>query len=310
MNRRQSAVIRIIAWTIAAVALVVILILGLLGKINVISIGINNGYYYADSGKYKTGNAKIDGNEIKDLELNWLDGRIHVETYDGETVQFYEKASQDLSEKQQLQYYVKNGKLIIQYQKAQKRFFFNNSTLHKELFVKIPEKTAESMGSFRIDTISADAEISGITASQFRLDSTSGDFDLTGCKTDGLSMDSTSGSLTGNTLYVDGKLETNTTSGDVQVEGSFQNIDSDTVSGLISVTSKVCPNKIRTDSVSGNASFTIPENDGFTYKLDTVSGYFNCDFEMSHKEGRGTYKGGGASFRFESVSGGAEVKRL
>lgn len=57
----------------------------------------------------KTGNAKIDGNEIKDLELNWLDGRIHVETYDGETVQFYEKASQDLSEKQQLQYYVKTA---------------------------------------------------------------------------------------------------------------------------------------------------------------------------------------------------------
>ena len=41
MNRRQSAVIRIIAWTIAAVALTVILILGLFGKINVISIGIN-----------------------------------------------------------------------------------------------------------------------------------------------------------------------------------------------------------------------------------------------------------------------------
>ena len=70
MNRRQSAVIRIIAWTIAAVALTVILILGLFGKINVISIGINNGYNYADSGKYNTGSAKIDRNEIKDLELN------------------------------------------------------------------------------------------------------------------------------------------------------------------------------------------------------------------------------------------------
>ena len=72
-----------------------------------------------------------------------------METYDGETVQFYEKASQDLSEKQQLQYYVKNGKLIIQYQKAQKRFFFNNSTLHKELFVKIPENPWARSGLIR-----------------------------------------------------------------------------------------------------------------------------------------------------------------
>ncbi len=310
MNRRQSAIVRIVAWSIAAAALIVILLLGLFGKINVISIGINNGYYYADSGKYKTGNAKINSDDVKDLEINWLDGRVNVETYDGETVQFYEKASQDLSEKQQLQYYVKNGRLIIQYQKVQKRFFFNTSTLHKELFVKIPEKTAEKMGSFSLDTISSDAKISGITADQFRLDSTSGDFDLTGCRTSKLSMNSTSGRLTGSSLYVDGKMDTDTTSGDVQVEGSFQSIDSDTVSGLISVKSDICPDKIRTDSVSGSASFTIPENDGFTYKFDTVSGYFNCDFEMSQKEGRGTYKNGGNSFSFESVSGGAEVKRL
>lgn len=310
MDKRQFAFIKIIAWSVTAVILITVLVLGLTGIWNWTSIGFGGGYFYTDSGKYQTGGAELDGKQIKDLDINWINGNITVEVYDGETVQFFEKSHKDLKESEQLRYYSKDGKLIIQYRKAKRALFSLGTNLRKELTVRIPEKTAETMGYIRIDTISADAKVKAITAERFNLDSTSGNFSLSECKSYTLSMDSTSGNLAGESLYVDDKLDADTTSGDVDVEGSFQYIDSDTVSGTITIMSQICPQKVRTDSVSGDVILTIPENSGFTYRKDSVSGSLECDFDVSQKEDMGIHKDGSASFHFDSVSGDIAILKL
>lgn len=309
MDRRQSAIIRIIAWSVAAAALVIILVLGLTGNFHWFNIGFSSGYYYPDSGKYQAGAGKIDGSEINDLDINWMGGSVRVEVYDGDTVQFYEKASRDLKEIEQLHYYNRNGRLMIQYQKAQKKMLSMGKSLSKELTIKIPEETGKRLGYVGIDTISSNTRIKGITADRFNLNSTSGDFELEKCKTAKLEMDSTSGCLTGLDVTVEDKLNTNTTSGSVNVKGSCRKVESDTVSGDVEIESSTCPDKIKTDSVSGDFILAIPENDGFTYHLDTVSGSFNCDFGVTHADERGTYKDGGASFNLGSVSGDFTIKK-
>lgn len=314
MNRKQSAIIRIVAWSVSAVLLVVILILGIRGSFRNIgfdnfSIGFNSSVQYSDADKYQPGNAEIDGDEIRSLEVNWVDGTINVEVYDGDTVQVSEKSRKELEESNQLHYYNKDGRLMIQYRKAQKNWISFGNNLRKELTIKIPAKTAEAMGEIRIDTVSSDTKIRGICADRMKLDSTSGDFALTKCRMSELDMDSTSGSLKGEALTVDDKMDTDTTSGEVDAEGSFGSVEADTVSGDIMVDSKICPEKVRTDSVSGEVTLILPDNKGFTYECDTVSGSVECEFQITYKDETGIYKSGDASFSFDSVSGDVIIKK-
>ncbi len=309
MSRKESAWVRLIAWSITAAALFVILMLGLTGHFHWINIGFNNSFIYAESGKYQAGPGEISGNQVDELDINWIDGNIKIQVYDGSTVQFSEKSSKKLKESERLHYYNKNGRLIIQYQKAQRNLLSFGGSKNKELTIMLPEKTAEKMKYVGVDTVSGDTQMTGIRAEQIELDSTSGDFELTDCKSKKLEMDSTSGTLTGRSLEASEKLETDTTSGSVKVEGRFAGIDSDTVSGDVEVESSICPDKVTTDSTSGSVLLIIPDNDGFEYKRDSVSGSFKCDFEVSQDEDRGEYKNGRASFRFDSVSGSVTIRK-
>ena len=309
MNRREAAWIRIIAWAIAAAVLFLILILGLTGHFHGINLGFGSGYTYADAGKYKAGAGQIDADQVNELDINWIDGSVKVQVYDGDTVQFKERASKRLKKNKQLHYYNKNGRLMIQYQKSQRSLFSFGNSGNKELIVRIPEKTARAMGYVSVDTVSGDTWMKGIHAEKINLDTVSGDIDIEKCSAFNLDMDSTSGDLTGRGLDIEDRLETDTTSGSVEIEGNFEAIEVDTVSGSVEVVSSICPNKVETDSTSGDVLLVIPENDGFTYKKDSVSGSFRCDFEISQEKDRGEYKNGGASFRFDTVSGNVSIRK-
>ncbi len=296
MDKKQSALIRIIAWSVVAVVLVGVLVLGLTGNLGsgiggFSLFGINLGSHYADAGKYQAGSGEIPAQKIQDLEINWLDGNVEIEVYDGDTVQFSETSSRKLSEKNQMHYYNKNGKLIIQYQKSFTGLFnFINTGRDKELTVKIPESIAGDFGEVRVDTVSADTVVSGISGGKFRFDSTSGGIHLEECSAS--------------------ELVTDTTSGSVTADGSYGEVEFDTVSGNLNLSSEICPSRINADGVSGSVTLYLPENEGFTYKSDSVSGTLTCEFQVSQGEDKGTYKNGKAKFSFDSVSGDVEIKKL
>lgn len=312
MDRKKSSFIRIISWSVVAVLLTAVLVLGLLDKIKIpfAWIGLHSSYYYADAGKYQVGGAKIAGSDVKALDINWIDGSVKVEVYGGDTVQFFEESSEPLKENQKLHYYNKHGKLMIQYKQARRSLIFWGGNMSKELTVKIPEKTAEAMGLVKVDTVSSDTVIKGITADKIDLDSVTGSFKVAGCKTQKLLLDSTNGELTGDALTVEDVLDTDTVSGDVDVAGSIHRVDSQSISGSVAVTSKICPSKIETDTASGNVTLCIPENSGFTFKNDSVSNAVHSDFQMIYEKGGGTYKAGGADFSFASVSGDVSIRKL
>lgn len=311
MDRKQSAIIRIIAWSVVVVALSVMLVLGINGSLwnhGWFSIGFNSSVNYKYADRYQAGGAEFKGDEVSDLEVNWIDGSVQIEVYDGDTVQFSETSNRNLEEKEKLHYYNYKGRLIIQYQKAEKSFYsLGGSNLNKQLTIKIPATTA--MGSVEVDTISSDSRIKGIAADKIEMDSTSGDCEVVSSYSKDFSFDSTSGSLTAKSLIVEGELDTDTTSGNVKVEGSVQEANLDTVSGSMYIDSDICPDKVVTDSTSGDVILTIPENNGFTYRKDSVSGSLECEFQVTQREDKGTYKNGGALFSFDSVSGDMTIRK-
>ena len=83
MNRKTSAIIRIISWSVVAVVLTVFLILGLLGSWNTTLFPLGNlshttsgGWSYPESSKYTAGPANLPADKIKNIKVNWLDGSI------------------------------------------------------------------------------------------------------------------------------------------------------------------------------------------------------------------------------------------
>lgn len=313
MDRKQSSIIRIVSWSVVAVMLTVVLVLGINGRLwnhGWFSIGFNSSMAYKNADRYQAGGAEIKGDEVSDLEVNWIDGSVEIEVYDGDTIQFSETSRRNLEEKEKLQYYNDKGRLIIQYQKPEKKFFaMVSSNLNKDLTIKIPAATAKTMGIVEVDTISTDSRIHGIAADKIELDSTSGDFEVVSCYTEKFSFDSTSGSLTGKSLIVEGELDTDTISGDVKVEGSVQKANMGSTSGSLHLDSDICPDKVVTDTISGDVILMIPENNGFTYEKDTINGSLECEFQVTQREDEGTYKNGGASFSFDSTSGDIAIKK-
>ena len=311
MNRQNWVVVRLISWCVTAIALIAILLLGLSGKIgwNIWSFGgLGSGYRYTDAARYTAGGAKLDADDVDSLHVDWIDGKIKIELYDGDTVQFFEESSRKLKENEQLHYYNKNGRLNIRYKKSERKLFASNHG--KNLTIRVPEKTARSLKTMNVDTVSSDTNIKGIEVKKVVMDSTSGQFELTDCKILDLNLNSTSGGLVGKSLEIVDTLEANTTSGDVEIDGSSLDIEFNTVSGDLTVESKICPKRVKTDSVSGNVTLSIPENEGFTFSKDTVSGTLTSEFDLSYKDDEGIYKNGEAEFDCGSVSGDFAINQL
>lgn len=314
MNGKKSAVIRIVAWSTAAVALIIVLLLGIFGKLGGISrikSGINisvGGTSYSDADKYIAGGASIENTGISEIEVNWVDGAVTITPHDENTIQFSETSSNNLDEEDKLHYYVKEGCLKIQYKGSGKNLFSWKSN-DKKLELKLPRKLAESLRELEVDTVSSEISITGITADEIKLDSTSGDTILSDIQAGELEVDTISGEITGTNVITQQKMDIGTTSGNASVAGSFQEVEFDSVSGELKLDTVTCPRKVETSTTSGNVTLAIPEEDGFSYRMDSTSGNMNCEFPVTQKEDGGTYNGGGASFQFDSVSGDVTIKK-
>ena len=95
-----------------------------------------------------------------------------------------------------------------------------------------------------------------------------------------------------------------TVSGNIKAAGEFTELESDSVSGDITVSSAVPLEKLDCDSTSGNIRLTIPKDSGFTLKADTVSGDISCGLPtVSESKNRRVCGDGSADFETDTVSG-------
>ena len=76
----------------------------------------------------------------------------------------------------------------------------------------------------------------------------------------------------------------------------------------MSVSTSVLLEAAECDSVSGNITLTIPEGNGFTAELDTVSGKFNCDLPVIMRGDKRIHGDGSAEFEFDTTSADVTVK--
>lgn len=282
---KRNAIARIIIWSLVAVLLTSLLVVGIssspssffTGDWSLGGIGVT----YKNSALYNVGGGTVT-DEFHSIKVNWTNGKINIESYDGEDTVISET---EVAEKEnKLRWRVEDGVLKIQQMAAGMRFGLKQ-TPKKTLTVKIPSKVAEGLKAVTSDSVSAEVTITGISASdKIEIDTVSGGANLKNIKTE--------------------KLDIDTVSGSIKAAGEFTELESDSVSGDVTVSSATPLKKLDCDSTSGNIRLTIPKNSGFTLKADTVSGDISCGLPtVSESKNRRVCGDGSADFETDTVSG-------
>lgn len=282
---KRNAIARIVIWSLVAVLLTSLLVVGISsspssffsGDWSLGGIGVT----YKNSALYNVGGGTVT-DEFQSIKVNWTNGKINIEAYDGEDTVISET---EVAEKEnKLRWRVEDGVLKIQQMAAGMRFGLKK-TPKKTLTVKIPSNVAEGLKAVTSDSVSAEVTITGISASdKIEIDTVSGGADLKNIKTE--------------------KLDIDTVSGSIKAAGEFTELESDSVSGDVTVSSATPLKKLDCDSTSGNIRLTIPKNSGFTLKADTVSGDISCGLPtVSESKNRRVCGDGSADFETDTVSG-------
>lgn len=271
MNEKMKtgAWIRLIVSSVILLALIAVLILGIAKKSG-FSFVFFSGFHYADADRYTAGDTSIAASQLNGIEIDWVDGSIQIDTYEGDTIVIRETASQQLSEAEQVHSYLDNeGTLRIQYRKSE--FFSFHNLDSKKLEIKIPATLADHIHDLSLDSVNADCQISGLSIRDCEIENVSGR---------------------------------------ITVNSDVSDFELDTVSGDCQVSTRTVPNDISTDSVSGNFTLLVPDSASFTAEQDSVSGRLDCDFSTSSRDGRIVCGNGGNDWSFDSVSGDVYIRKL
>lgn len=314
---KTSAIIRIVLFSMIALGLVALLIIGISHSDwlqQIFHFESGSFYTYNDSELYTVGSGgknEVAADDITEIEINWVAGAVNLSPYSGNTVTFEESASRSLQQDEQLRYRVDGNKLIIQFCSSKKSLFnFGTSIQGKALDVQIPASLLDKLDNIQISSVSSKVTISSLATANIDIDTVSGAAELNDIQCSELSVNTTSGAVTASNITAD-SFGIETVSGRVTAQGKIKSFDSETVSGEVDFNCAALPDEIDIETVSGSSRITLPENDGFTAKFDTVSGRFSSDFEVTSKlSDKDVYyyeNGDDCSISINSVSGSAQI---
>jgi hypothetical protein len=303
---RTSKVIQLVCWSLVAVLLLGILVFSIVryangrrlfefprvnfgnwGSVNI----TDDGNSEEGSGRYSVdGSYSVPAEGIKNIDISWISGEVNIVPCDGDEILISETARRTLDPEEKLIYDVRGDTLAIKVWEDHIGFVFGRFNISKNLTVQVPAKLAAELGDLRVNAVSADLRSDGLKAGYASLETVSG-----GIRFENFDAE---------------ELKANTTSGDIELDGSYSDIDANSVSGSIGISDSECPKKVNIGTVSGDAKIYIPDNGGFTVKYEKVSGDFECEFPITTAKNGGTYKEGGATFRMSTVSGDLDLKKL
>lgn len=275
---KTSAIVRLVIWSLVLILISGLFIASLAGA-TILKGRINMGFSYDNEESYYVGNHAEYTEKIESIDVNWIDGSVNVEVYEGDIVivddtydgedDFYIMRSK-----------VENNKLQIKYCASGINIF--SKPKNKQLTVKIPESYA-NLREISVSTVSASSSISGVCADKYDLESVSAGMVVNIPETSGdevfsakeLNCENVSGSI-----EVSGsakRVNVDIVSGSIYLTGTFDKVDVNDVSGRVSLDiEKAFPTEMDIETVSGSVELKIKEDvdlaDGFSVNMDSVSG--------------------------------------
>lgn len=230
-----------------------------------------------------TGSASVEAADVKNIAIEWAAGTVDISVVEdgGDAVELIESDSNSLTRSQKMRWSVSGGTLKIEYGPG----FACSALGQKRLEVRIPQRFADAFGTVSVSGASGHYALAGFGCEELRLDLASGEIQASDVRADALDVD--------------------VASGQVRVEGRMANrVDVDVASGQVDVMClQDAPSSVDAKLASGQVIVALPENDGFTAKVDALSGSFSSAFETTQQDGRYLYGDGGISVDVDMTSG-------
>ena len=280
---KRNAIIRIIAWTISLVILVGVLVAGMnwfrpftspLGESEIIPV--------ESSGKL--GSATVISDDIQEIEIDWVSGNIRLVPANVSHIEVSESTVDDA--KYAMVCKQEGTTLKIDYCKNTTLKDLKNLKFSKDLTILVPMDW--SGRALQVDAASAKLSVQDLTIREVEVDTASGTCQFDRCTVDTLNVD--------------------TASGDVYFEGSLNRLDCDSASAGVQAVLDNVPYEIDIDTASGGLELFLPEDAGFSVKMDTMSGKFDSTLTYVTKNGRYVRDNGACDIDVSSMSGGVTIR--
>lgn len=158
-----------------------------------------------------------------------------------------------------------------------------------------------------VSTTSGDIEIGTLSADQVATSSTSGDVKLQ-CSAENISLSATSGDLDVTQTGETDKITMSTTSGEIHIQSDkVKQVVTGSTSGDVTVVCGQTPEQLDISTTSGDVTVKLPKDASLTAKISTTSGDFDTDMGMS-KDGNSYVCGNGSSsFVISTTSGDVSI---
>lgn len=307
MTMKNSALIRIIIWSIVLILLLAVAGLAIFGNFNsgsVFNFGsiiFGNFYRYEDAGSYLVGEFSIEPDSIKKIDLDWVAGNAHISVGDGNEIVVSEDGCEDDDDR--LRYRIKNGKIDIKFRKSGIGPINN---FKKDIYISLPEGTV--LEDLDIQLVSSSLDLEGdLTVNDLSVEGVSGKIEISGVNSNDIDISSVSGNISAQNITTR-ELSCESTSGDVDFSGTVDEVDFDSVSGALRAEFSVAPKDIDIETVSGGGRITMPKDRGAVVDCDGVSGKVTLWGEKCPKTGEYKVGDGYTKLNVETVSGDVIVE--
>lgn len=268
----KGAIVRIIIWGLVALLLIGVLVFFLAAGRNPwegrTDNGTRGGFQHADASPDGAASpSAVTGlSDIREIEIEWTRGGVEIVPTDGE-LRFYEDYSGE--EKYQMVYRVDGHTLKIDTMQESAFSFFSIHNPVKTLTVELPRSTFDRID---IETVSADIDMRGVTASSLDLEAVSGGIVLSNCDVTELDVSDVSGSIEGDALSCD-EAEIESVSGKIALSLTrCRTLDSETVSGRMELTVLDQLQKAELSTTSGEMLLAVPDGLAANVTWNAVSG--------------------------------------
>lgn len=280
---KRNAIIRIIAWTVSLVILVGLLVAGMNWFRPFGSRMEESEIIPVESAGILGAAAAISG-DIQEIEIDWVSGNIRLVPANVSSLEVSESSVED--DKYAMVCKQDGQTLKIEYCKNTTFADLKNLKFSKDLTILVPMDW--SGRAVKVDAASAKLFVQDLTIQEVEIDTASGSSQFDNCTIDSLDVD--------------------TASGDVYFEGSLNRLNCDSASAGVQAVLDNVPYEIDMDTASGGLEVFLPEDAGFSVKMDTMSGKFDSTLTYATKNGRYVRGNGACQIDMSSMSGGVTIR--
>lgn len=279
---------------------------------------------YANAECYSAGDTSFS-EPIEHLDIDWVSGKVNIVTHSDSSVLLSEETDFSKTDDMRVHWWLDGTTLRVRFSAPGVRFsMFHHEK--KELTIRIPETM--NLAEITVNAASADVTVDGpIKAETFSVSTASGEMDIS-CESNEIDLGSASGDIKLEQIGKTALVQVHTASGNIEssfercekadfdsasgkidvVANELSGFSANSASGDISCEMKKAVSKCEIRTVSGEITLGMPDDLGFTVKIDSVSGNFRSDLALKKDGKTYVYKDGSTEVFLKTTSGDMMIR--